>query len=134
MAEDIPLPLPTPPSPADTTVLLVDDDIDGRARDHTAFQLRQWGYTVVIAKNRSAAMSTCARIAPALIVIGQVKYSVDTSSLLHEIKHWLGDAAPSISFIVQRPGPGPDQKPILGLAPPIAIDQLLDFSDVAQAA
>lgn len=127
------LPLPTPPAPADTTVLLIDDDLDDRPREHTAFQLAQWGYTVVIAKNRSAAMSTCAQLTPALIVIGQVKYSVDTSSLLHEIKHWLGDAAPSISFIVQRPG-GPGRKPILGLAPPIAIDQLLDFSDVALAA
>lgn len=121
-----------PPAPEDTTVLLIDDNVDERPREHTALQLAQWGYTVVIAKNRRAAMATCAQVAPALIVIGQVKYSVDTSSLLHEIKHWLGDAAPAVSFIVQRPGP--NKKPIIGLAPPIAIDQLLDFSDVALAA
>ena len=125
--------LPTPPAPEDTTVLLIDDDLDERPRKHTALQLAQWGYTVVIAKNRAAAMSTCAQLVPALIVVGQVKYSVDTSSLLHEIKHWLGDAAPAVSFIVQRPG-GPNRKPIIGLAPPIAIDSLLDFSDVARAA
>lgn len=126
------MPLPTPPSPAETTVLLIDDNMDDRPREHTAMQLAQWGYTVVIAKSRRSAMTTCAQMTPALIVVGQVKYSGDVSALLHEIKHWLGDAAPSVSFIVQRPGT--DRKPILGLAPPIAIDDLLDFSDVALAA
>jgi CheY-like chemotaxis protein len=126
------LPLPTPPSPAETTVLLIDDNLDERPRDQTANQLAQWGYSVVVAKSRRSAMSTCAQMTPALIVIGQVKYSSDTSSLLHEIKHWLGESAPSVSFIVQRPGPG--TRPILGLAPPIPIDQLLDFSDQALAA
>jgi len=125
------VPLPTPPSPEETTVLVVDDNVDGRAREQTAAQLTQWGYTVVVAKNRKAAMAACAKLAPALIVVGQVKYSVDASSLLHEIKGWLGDSAPAVSFIVQRPG---RERPILGLAPPIAIDQLLDFTDTALAA
>ena len=124
----------------DAPVLVIDDQLDSRLREATAQRFAGWGFGVLVAQDAGAALALCGQVIPALIVLGEINYCMDASELLHELKALLGELAPPVSIVIggrttaSRAGGAGQPTTPMSISPPIALDDLLDFSDSALAA